>query len=111
MLVCASNAASAFAQEKVNLADLLEKVEPAVLRLDVTGKEGKSIGSGFVIDASGIAITNVHVVANATKAIAKFEDGRAFEVEGVLGFDPSRDIAIIKLADAKNLPFLKLQEK
>ena len=101
----------AFAQEKVNLADLLEKVEPAVLRLDVTGKEGKSIGSGFVIDAAGIAITNVHVVANAQKATAKFEDGRSFDVEGVLGFDASRDIAVIKLRLAQKLPTLKLQEK
>lgn len=63
-------------------------------------------GSGFVIDASGVILTNNHVVMGAEKITVEFHDGRKF-VAKEIRTDPKTDLAII-LIDAKNLPFLSL---
>ncbi len=90
------------------LADLIEKIEPAVIVLHVKLKNGRAIGSGFVVESSGIAVTNHHVIDGGEKAIARFADGEEYNMEGVLFADPDRDIAIIKLSNAENLPTLRL---
>ncbi len=53
-------------------------------------------GSGFVIDPSGLIVTNDHVVANARTVSVKFSDGR--ELTGrVLGRDPKTDLAVVRI--------------
>ncbi|WP_163990187.1 Do family serine endopeptidase [Pyxidicoccus caerfyrddinensis] len=65
-------------------------------------------GSGFIIDAGGIVLTNNHVVEDADVVRVKLDDGRAFDAE-VLGRDPLTDIALIKLKGAPgNLPSVPL---
>jgi len=63
-------------------------------------------GSGFIISADGVIMTNNHVVENADKISVQMLDGREFEAK-TLGTDPASDVAIIKI-EAKNLPYLKL---
>lgn len=65
------------------------------------------LGSGFLISQDGIIVTNNHVVENATDMKVKLEDGREFKAE-VVGTDPMTDIAVIRLKDAKDLPFVEL---
>lgn len=55
-----------------DLADVIEKCERSVVRIEVKGKDGDSLGSGFIVDGSGIICTNVHVLAGAQKATATF---------------------------------------
>ncbi|MCP4070111.1 MAG: Do family serine endopeptidase [Hyphomicrobiales bacterium] len=55
-----------------------------------------SLGSGFVIDASGIVVTNNHVIANADEITVNFADGTKLEAE-VIGRDPKVDIAILRV--------------
>ncbi|MDB5346800.1 MAG: peptidase and chymotrypsin/Hap [Schlesneria sp.] len=95
----------------VDTADLIESVEPAVIRLDITTRNGPAIGSGFVIKADGTVVTNFHVIDGATKAVATFANGKTAEVTSVLFADPDRDLAIIKLADSKSLPTLALAKQ
>jgi serine protease Do len=52
-------------------------------------------GSGFIIDAAGIVITNSHVVNNAEKVIIRMFDGREFLATDVKA-DPRADIAILR---------------
>ena len=59
-------------------------------------------GSGFIVSADGIILTNAHVVHNATDVTVKLTDRREF-VAKVLGSDPKTDIAVLKI-DAKDLP-------
>ncbi|CAM3300130.1 PDZ domain-containing protein [Corallococcus sp. ZKHCc1 1396] len=69
-------------------------------------KQGQ--GSGFVIDPSGLVLTNNHVVEGADTVRVKLEDGRAFEAE-VLGRDALTDVALLQLKGVSgNLPFVKL---
>jgi serine protease Do len=67
------------------------------------GKEGgkrarkvSSLGSGFVIDASGIIITNNHVIADADEIYANFNDGSKLKAE-LVGRDTKSDIAVLRV--------------
>ncbi|MFB1479268.1 Do family serine endopeptidase [Corallococcus sp. RDP092CA] len=68
----------------------------------------QGLGSGFVIDPSGLVLTNNHVVEGADTVRVKLEDGRAFDAE-VLGRDALTDVALLQLKGVSgNLPFVKL---
>jgi serine protease Do len=63
-------------------------------------------GSGFIVSADGIVLTNAHVVRGATEVTVKLTDRREFRAK-VLGADPATDIAVLRI-DAKNLPVVIL---
>ena len=56
----------------------------------------QSLGSGFVIDAEGIIITNNHVIADADEITVNFSDGSKLKAE-LVGKDPKTDIAVLKV--------------
>jgi serine protease Do len=64
------------------------------------------MGSGFIISADGIILTNAHVVRDAREVVVKLTDRREFRAK-VLGSDPKTDVAVLKI-DAKNLPVVPL---
>ena len=64
------------------------------------------LGSGFIVSADGVIITNAHVVRDAREVIVKLTDRREFRAR-VLGSDPKTDIAVLKI-DAHNLPVVPL---
>ena len=60
-----------------------------------------SLGSGFIIDDSGIVLTNNHVVASADRVTVQLSDGR--ELNGrVLGRDDKTDVAVVKIEGGGN---------
>jgi serine protease Do len=63
-------------------------------------------GSGFIVSADGVILTNAHVVDGATTVTVKLTDRREF-VAKVLGTDPRTDVAVLKI-DARNLPTVEL---
>lgn len=60
------------------------------------GPQRGSLGSGFIVDASGIVITNNHVVNGADRVTVQMSDGREFSGR-VLGRDPKIDVAVVKI--------------
>jgi serine protease Do len=75
------------------------------------GQEGaprkvQSLGSGFVIDGSGILITNNHVIEGADEIAANFNDGTKLIAE-VVGRDEKTDIAVLKVTPTKPLTAVK----
>jgi S1-C subfamily serine protease len=65
-------------------------------------------GSGVILTADGIIVTNNHVVQNATRIKVTLSDGR--ELQGqVLGSDAQSDLAVVRV-DAKNLPAATLAD-
>jgi serine protease Do len=64
--------------------------------------KAKSLGSGFVIDASGYILTNNHVVENADEIVVKLSSGKEFKAK-VAGRDPKTDIALIEIKGASGL--------
>ena len=63
-------------------------------------------GSGFIVGADGIVLTNAHVVRDASEVTVKLIDRREFRAK-VLGADPATDIAVLRI-DAKGLPVVNL---
>ena len=63
-------------------------------------------GSGFIVQADGIILTNAHVVEGAEEVRVRLPDRREFEGK-VLGVDKPTDIAVVKI-EAKDLPVVKL---
>jgi serine protease Do len=62
-------------------------------------------GSGFIFDASGLVLTNHHVIENADEIIVRLADRREFEAE-LVGSDAETDIAVLRIP-SNNLPTLR----
>ena len=60
----------------------------------------RSLGSGVIVDASGIALTNAHVVEKATEIEVITLDGSKHKAK-VVGADKKTDLAVLKLDDGK----------
>jgi len=56
-----------------------------------------SLGSGFVIDPSGLIVTNNHVIEGADEIIINFTNGSKLKVVKVLGHDAKTDLALLKV--------------
>src|SRR4029077_11019787 len=70
------------------------------------GSRQQGAGSGFIIRADGVVLTNNHVVENAKEITVILSDGR--ELTGqVLGRDPKTDLAVVKI-DGHALPVARL---
>ncbi|MEW6122636.1 MAG: DegQ family serine endoprotease [Pseudomonadota bacterium] len=65
-----------------------------------------SLGSGFVIDPSGLIVTNNHVIADADEIYANFNDGSKLKAE-LVGRDPKTDLALLRVKPEKPLTAVK----
>ncbi|WP_415020893.1 Do family serine endopeptidase [Aestuariivirga sp.] len=123
-----------------NVADLADKLLPAVVEISVESKvsggatvdmpqlpddspfkdffddffkkrqgedQGErtvnSMGSGFIIDASGIVVTNNHVVEGAQSIQIRLQDGTTLKAE-LKGRDPKTDLAVLTVKPSQPLP-------
>lgn len=147
----ALSASAAFARGgPVSVADLVERLSPAVVNISTrqknaaAGKDGSqmpqlpegtpfkeyfeeflkrqqqqgrggrnnrprnasSLGSGFVIDPSGIVITNKHVIEGADEIEVIFKDGTRLKAE-VKGSEKDTDLAVLMVKPEKPLPSVK----
>lgn len=66
----------------------------------------QSLGSGFVIDPSGLIVTNNHVIADADEISVKFSDGKQL-IAKILGRDSKTDLAILKVESDEPLPTVR----
>ncbi len=67
----------------------------------------RGLGSGFIIDKSGVILTNAHVVDQADKVTVRLKDGRALEGK-VQGVDEVTDLAVVKINAGSDLPTVTL---
>jgi serine protease Do len=66
----------------------------------------RGVGSGFIVSADGVILTNAHVVDDAEEVSVKLTDKREFTAK-VLGVDKTTDIAVLKI-QASGLPYVKV---
>ncbi|VAX04627.1 HtrA protease/chaperone protein [hydrothermal vent metagenome] len=69
-------------------------------------RKRQSLGSGFIIDPSGIIVTNNHVIDKADEVMIKMHDGRELKAV-VIGKDDKLDLAVLKVESDKPLPYVK----
>ncbi len=67
------------------------------------GKRVNSLGSGVVIDPSGLIVTNNHVIDEAEEIFANFPDGTKLKVVEVVGRDAKVDLALLRVVPKKPL--------
>ena len=68
-----------------------------------------SLGSGVILSADGIVVSNYHVVGQATDIRIVLNDGREYDARVLLG-DQDSDLAILKIDNVEDLPFLSLRD-
>jgi serine protease Do len=85
--------------------DIVQRASPAIVRIEAGGDK---VGTGFVLDKGGIVATNLHVVAGESAIRIRLYDGTQYPVVQIVGLDPARDLALLKINPAKELPTLKL---
>ncbi len=66
-------------------------------------RKAMSMGSGFIIDKSGLIVTNNHVIDGSKKITVKLSDGRSFDAK-LIGTDAATDVALLKVKPDKPLP-------
>lgn len=70
-------------------------------------KKEQGLGSGIIVDSTGLILTNNHVVEGASEIKVTLSDKRKFKAK-VIGTDPKSDVAVIRLEKASDLPVAKL---
>ncbi len=94
-----------------DMVAVVAKARPSVVAIDVQATSvdifnqpftQEGAGSGWIIDANGLIVTNNHVIEGATDIRATLSDGRTFKAS-VIGADSVTDLAVIRI-DATGLP-------
>jgi len=84
--------------------DVVERVEAAVVRLDVKGDERRGgTGSGVVVAPDGLVLTNSHVVGGGSRVQVTTLEGRRLDAR-VVGDDPDTDLALARIDASLTLP-------
>ncbi|XP_045683592.1 serine protease HTRA2, mitochondrial isoform X2 [Phyllostomus hastatus] len=96
------------------IADVVEKTAPAVVYIEILGRHpfsGREVpisnGSGFVVAADGLIVTNAHVVADRRRVRVRLPSGDTYEAM-VTAVDPVADIATLRIQTKEPLPTLPL---
>jgi serine protease Do len=82
------------------------KAEPAGEPAPLMPPRESGVGSGFVVSANGVILTNGHVVAGAEKILVRFANKQELPAR-IVGVDPLTDVAVLKV-EARNLPVVTL---
>ena len=69
-------------------------------------KKAYALGSGFIIDSSGIIVTNNHVISEAEDILVTIDGGEDYEAK-VIGADPLSDLAVLKIKSNKKFKPVK----
>ena len=85
------------------------QASPSVFYVEVLDDKGEVLrsGSGFFISASGLAITNYHVVVGGSGMRITTDSGEVLDVAGIYDYDRANDAALIQV-DGGQFPYLEL---
>ncbi len=95
----------AFSNDEQVAINVYQSAIPAV----VTIRGGNSTGSGSLISADGLILTNEHVVGRAARVEVRTQDGRRF-VGDVISTDRRNDLALIRVQSQERFPFIRLAD-
>jgi putative serine protease PepD len=97
-----STTSAATVTEGDNLAAIVSKVQPSVVTVVVDGARSSSLGSGVVISADGLVLTNNHVIAENGTVSVRLSSGRTVPAR-VVAADPTHDLALVRATGLSGL--------
>ncbi len=86
--------------------DFLDRNQRNGQRPDPTPRRATSLGSGFVVDPTGLIVTNNHVIADADEITVTLQDDTTLKAE-LVGRDTKVDLALLRVKASKPLPAVK----
>ncbi|WP_329196149.1 S1C family serine protease [Streptomyces sp. NBC_01435] len=87
---------------KGTVAGVAKAVSPMIVEINATSTAGESTGSGVIITSDGEIVTNNHVISGASSVKVALSTGKTYTAR-VVGTDPDKDLALIKLQGASGL--------
>ena len=92
----------------LNARQIYNASKNAVTYIVADTPQGQATGSGFVVSKDGLIVTNDHVVDGASQVQVKIGTSDKAQAATVVGADPSRDLALLKVDAGNDLPTLSL---
>lgn len=90
--------------------DATDAQSAGVVLIETVTTSGEAAGTGLVLDADGLVVTNYHVVEGATEVAVTVATTGDTYVADVLGADEDSDVAVLQLADAEDLVVVDLDD-
>ncbi|MEU2131249.1 trypsin-like peptidase domain-containing protein [Streptomyces sp. NPDC018352] len=87
---------------KGTVSGVAKAVSPMIVEINAASTAGESTGSGVVITSDGEVVTNNHVISGASSIKVTLSTGKTYTAD-VVGTDPGKDLALIKLRGASGL--------
>jgi len=86
---------------ELNVEQIAAKTRKSLISISTTGRDGRTqgIGTGFVVDKSGLIATNLHVIGDARPFDVETADGRKLKVTAIHASDRKMDLAVIRVAE------------
>jgi S1-C subfamily serine protease len=105
-------ASSQLSNSSLDVAQVVAKVEPAVVSIQATIDQGPfsstAAGSGMILTSDGEVLTNAHVVNGASGITVTLSGQSQARSATLVGIDTSNDLALLKINGASNLPTVSL---
>ncbi len=98
ILLLAGVVAAQSAPPRKDIPAIAKAANGVIVSIITSDKDGHPVaqGTGFLVSKDGRIVTNYHVIKGASSAIVKLPDGAFYDVDGVVAFDKTRDLAVIK---------------
>lgn len=90
----------------LNAEELHAKVVTSVVRIDVTGEDSVTQGSGFIFRPDGHILTNHHVIDGAKEIRVLLSSGEEL-VAQIAASDPNRDLAVLRINNPGDMEYLR----
>ncbi|WP_307831247.1 S1C family serine protease [Nucisporomicrobium flavum] len=87
---------------RTGLAAVAAKVSPTIVTVLVDGRTESSLGSGVVLTADGLVLTNNHVIASGGTVSVRLADGRTVPAS-VVAADTTHDLALVRASGLSGL--------
>lgn len=89
--------AQTFSSDELTNINVYQKVNPAIVAIEATLKEGFSAGTGCIIRDDGIILTGSHVVEDANEIEITAYNGKTYKASVIAKMGKNRDLALLKI--------------